>query len=579
MLVILFALLLAAPSLWGGLCMDDFFHRLLLEHIPLDGVHGRRLDLFVFATGDPELGYLQKDVGIVAWWADPLAKIAFFRPLSALTHAVDYALWPERPLLMHAQNLAWFCLALFVLFKVYQRFGTATVACLSLLLYAVDDAHGFAISWLSNRNALIALTFGLATLLFHDSFRRDGRRWAAGAACAVFGAALFSGESALAVTAYLFSYAVFIDEASPKSRLLALVPYAAIVVAWRLGYAALGYGTQRSGLAIDPVNSPGAFLLAAVERWPVLLAAQFALPPADLWELYPVQAPWLKPVIFCWVIATLVGLVLLLRPFLAKNRVARFWALGAALAALPSCAQFPHDRLLFWTGVGAMGLLGEWFVAAFAVDPATLAQRPWPRARRYPTYLLIGIHLPFAILLFPLRVRASADSARTLGRAERTIPESAEVRERSVILVNPPVDAFAGYVQMQRAASHRPGPRHLRWLATGVSAVTVERIGATRLRVTPEKGFLWLKSEWMQRSREQPMPAGYEVRLSDVTITVTRLTADGRPAEIEAAFAEPLESPRFEWLSWTPEGFRPFALPRVGERTTLPKVDFYALDK
>jgi hypothetical protein len=226
-----------------------------------------------------------------------------------------------------------------------------------------------------------------------------------------------------------------------------------------------------------------------------------------------------------------------------------------------------------------MGLLSEWFSAAFAFDPSSVRPKPLPRTRRYPSLLLLALHVPFAIVLLPFRAQATADTERTLGRADRTIPESPDVGAKSVILVNPPVDAFAGYVQMQRAAYGRPRPRHLRWLATGVSAVTIERTGASRLRVTPEKGFLWLKSDWMQTSPEHAMPVGHEVRLSDVTITVKRVTPDGRPAEIEAAFAEPLESPRFEWLAWSRTGFKRFVLPSVGERTTLSKVDFYALDK
>ena len=46
--------------------------------------------------------------GLGVWWAAPNFKIAFWRPLSALTHAIDLALWPKSAALMHLQTVGWF---------------------------------------------------------------------------------------------------------------------------------------------------------------------------------------------------------------------------------------------------------------------------------------------------------------------------------------------------------------------------------------------------------------------------------------------------------------------------------------
>ena len=37
----------------------------------------------------------------------PGGRAAFFRPLSALTHYVDYTLWPDEPLLIRIHSLLW----------------------------------------------------------------------------------------------------------------------------------------------------------------------------------------------------------------------------------------------------------------------------------------------------------------------------------------------------------------------------------------------------------------------------------------------------------------------------------------
>ena len=51
----------------------------------------------------------------------------------------------------------------------------------------------------------------------------------------------------------------------------------------------------------------------------------------------------------------------------------------------------------------------------------------------------------------------------------------------------------------------------------------------------------------------------------DHTIRVTALTADGRPAAIEARFAEPLESESYAWVIYTAGKYQPWIVPAIGE--------------
>ena len=43
---------------------------------------------------------------------------------------------------------------------------------------------------------------------------------------------------------------------SLRQRVLALLPYAIVLLAWGLVYVALGYGSKGSGFYIDPLRSP-----------------------------------------------------------------------------------------------------------------------------------------------------------------------------------------------------------------------------------------------------------------------------------------------------------------------------------
>src|SRR5439155_16296810 len=98
---------------------------------------------------------------------------------------------------------------------------------------------------------------------------------------------LLSGEVSIAALVYILSYAMWLDDAPRRARALSLVPYACIAVVWLVVYRMLGYGAEGGGFYVDPVRQPLSYLLAILERAPVLLLAQFAVPPSDFWFAVP----------------------------------------------------------------------------------------------------------------------------------------------------------------------------------------------------------------------------------------------------------------------------------------------------
>ena len=152
------ALLLAAPSLTVGLAADDWLQLLVARGLhPFAGLPQSRLDLFSFAGHDPATIQPLVDAGMFPWWTDPAVKLAFWRPLASFTHLVDWTLWPGAPWAMHLHSLAWFGLALAAAAALYRRLIGGWTAGLATLLYALDDAHGPAVGWIANRNAMVAV--------------------------------------------------------------------------------------------------------------------------------------------------------------------------------------------------------------------------------------------------------------------------------------------------------------------------------------------------------------------------------------------------------------------------------------
>ena len=191
---------------------------------------------------------------------------------------------------------------------------------------------------------------------------------------------LLSKEEGIATVAYLVAFAIVLDEASWPRRILALAPYAIVIIAWRLCWSYLGYGVCAPGPYVDPLREPLRFAPSFLNNAPILLLGQFAAPPADVSLLLdPVMRRWLCA--GAWVFVALIVAAWL--PLLRRDRVARFWALGMLLALIPLCTTFPADRMLLFVGVGAMGLMVQ-FLLWLLADPAG-----WPRWHQWRAVVIV----------------------------------------------------------------------------------------------------------------------------------------------------------------------------------------------
>src|SRR5580698_606577 len=176
------ALVLLLPTIWSGLTIDDFFHRLVVQHklgVPLP-----RLDIFDFVSTNPAQRARFFEAGIYPWWMGPHNQVNYWRPVAALTHFVDYSLWPRAAWLMHVENLAWYGALVLAGAALYRRFiASPWIASLATAFYAFDHAHSCPAAWVANRGALMSALFGVLAILAHDRWRtRRLRRYGVAAA-------------------------------------------------------------------------------------------------------------------------------------------------------------------------------------------------------------------------------------------------------------------------------------------------------------------------------------------------------------------------------------------------------------
>jgi hypothetical protein len=559
---VLVAVVLMLPSLFTGMLGDDYFIRAaILQNTGIPCVPRTSVNAFTFSSGNPDDVKQGIETGLYPWWTHPQRKMSFFRPLAALTHWLDFKLFSCSVPMMHVHSILWYALLAFIAALLYQRFLVPHwVAGLATLFYAVDYSHAFGAGMLCNRYAIMAAVFGFLTLLTHDA-GHNGSKPCSILAPVAFLVSLLCGESALAVGGYLFSYALFIERGKLLTRLAGLLPYVVIASAWWIIYAWFGYGTAHIGPYINPGQNLSQFLLNLMQRLPVLMLGQISLPPSDLWSFLPA---WPARIYAACAAAGILFVAWGIWPLLARDRTARFCALGTMLAAIPFCASVPSNRHLFFTGLGSMGLIAS-FIALVLEKPAWLAPY-W----RMPRKLLIGIWVFSCAVVFPLLFAPATllniVLQKPLTLAAQTIaPQNNQCFSGHTIVVNITYEQLLFFIPFIRAADGQNPCLNTFLLSAGLEPVEIQRVNDRTLVVHIRNGMLRRTWEQFFRDSASPLAKGHTLQLPPFSITVNALTDDGLPAELQYIFNKSLDDHSLKWLTWSDDGFIPFVLPAVGE--------------
>lgn len=565
---------LTLPSLWGGLEADDYILKIsLLGSAYIPDLKCAPWDAFVFADGDVERLAEGRDIGVVPWWTIDELKLAFFRPLSSLTHWLDFRLWPDSPAIMHAQNILWYGGLVAAVAVFYRRImGSAWAAGLAALLFALDEAHATAAGWISGRNGLISTLFGVLTLMAYDRWRRGA--WGLGGVGVplLLGVCLFSAEAGTGALAFIAAYALFLDHGSWLSRLKGLLPCIAVVLLWGMLRTTLGYGAHGSEAYVDPITEPLSYARVLLDCGPMLLLGQWALIPLDLYPIYDLFMPGLARIAWLGAIGFMSLVAFMLIPMLRCSKTARFWACGMSLAVAPLCAtSFPMDRILFFVGLGAAPLLAQFLAEVFG-------RTPWRETharvyRRLPAKTLacffVLIHVVAAAVILPLRAAKPFGPEYLLDRVQVNTPLDAGVESQDVIVVNAPGAGLIGMMPILRELAGLPVPRRVRVLGPSMEALELRRPDAHTLVVRPAGGYFSLASDMLFRARRYPLRLGEEVVLTGMTIEIIALNELGFPEEVSFRFSVPLEDGSLRWLHWIEGSFVPFTPPAIGETLRL----------
>ena len=551
------AMVLCVSSLWAPMIVDDYTQARKLNPdfwgptLPFG--RGGVMGLFDFVS--PAGGGADALVaeGFLGWWASPDLKLAFWRPVSSLTHLLDHTLWPEHLWAIRLHGLVWQLGLVALAAVLLRRHLSPAEALLALVLYSWDDARGLTLGFLANRNALIAGTFGILSIVCHDRWRRGaGPRYAVLSSLCL-GVGLLSGEIALSATAWLFAHAVFLDRGRWSARLSSLVPAATVAMVWLVVHQALEFGTAGSGVYVHPFHAPALFAERLVPRMAWYALGQLTIIPSDLATFAP---PSLHQAGVLLGLGVTAGFVALIWPLLQRRPEARFFALGSVLSVLPVCSTFTSDRNLTFVSLGASALLAMWVVAA--VERPVVGLRPW---------LVRGVclvHIVWAALLLPLRCLTPLGLDHVLPAVYAEVVDEPKLAEKTVVYVWASSDFWAGFGRLQAVGKHQVVPRRGLQLVISEGPAVITRLDDRTLRIAVS-GFQARESMQMVRGADEPFEVGFAYDLPDARVTVEAVDVIGHPTELLVQFHASVDDPRFVWQYERHTTFPRWTPPAVGE--------------
>ncbi len=161
-----------------------------------------------------------------------------------------------------------------------------------------------------------------------------------------------------------------------------------------------------------------------------------------------------------WIAVAFLGLVVFaMAPLLRRDRLARFWAAGMVFAAIPVCATLPMDRLLTFVGIGAFGLLAQYWTFIFGDPVGAPSTAIWRVPARALAWFFVAVHAVYAPIALPVRAANPIGPRWVEERLYVQAPLPPSVEIRTAVIVNAPSPPHACYTVLYRGDRRWPPGR------------------------------------------------------------------------------------------------------------------------
>lgn len=527
------ALVVGLTTLDSGLRLDDYLHGSQIRATFEGTSQSPWWDIFFLADFEPG----KRFSGAMPWWTVDDLHIRLFRPLAAASHILDHRLWPEAAWAMHVQSVVIHIIFVGLVTLLYRRFYTVRVATVASFTFAISINHASTVTWIANRNALLAATFCVATLLLYQD-------WCGGKKRGLFAVPLLvAGLLCAEASVGIFGLLVFLplpnqehEQGVSSSRRWGLL--AALIVTtlvWRALYSHFGFGALNSGAYVDPVRSPMLFGSLLPER--ILTLSAMAVAPVRLVlgsELAePLQRALTLLLVGCGFAVLRVGLT-------APHRR---WLAAGTVAILPLVASTPEERLLTIAFVG--------FCPAIATAILGAASSAW--LSRVTGVIVGALHLVVSPALF-VSYALHFQPEPPLGL------ELEGTKSRNLVLLSAPSVQNVTQLLESQYVNQLPRPAFV-WYLWVSDSPTIRRDGCCAVVISDPRGHGREPFSEFWRDQQTPLEAGQEVKTLGFDVRVEDVSAEGYVTKARFDFRLPLEHPNLVFADWTSVDFENTPLP------------------
>jgi hypothetical protein len=562
--IVLLGVVLHLPALALGFYADDYLHQFALSgELPM-----KPWALFDFGeVADwEEFG----SPGSFPWWTSPDWKARFFRPLASLSMWLDHTVYGARPLGYHVTSLALYALLIVLVHALYRALGlSARLSQGALLLFVCSTESALPVSWIANRNSLLAVLFTVAAVCAIARHRIWGRRSATLLALACATLAALSKESGAAafllVAAFLIRERVSSTELTERRWALSAAIGACTLAALHAAVIVFGdYGTNSLFYSM-PWKEP----LAYLERLTLLLAASGPALTSPLSTDLMTLLPQIKVTFALASAPFTLGLAGWTWRSVRGAPAAGFFALWILFTLLPQAAAQISDRLLFGPSVGSSALLAMLIASAFRVS------RTMKTPAQVAAAFLLLIAGPLSGVILPAHIGVVVAMANDIRKTALTADVGPpELGHREVFILQAQ-NAFIpftihttwGFESDDHDLTFRliqAGKRGFLWTREDDRTVTFEVLG--------ERAFLDDPFEYLYRSDDFDASPGTAWDAGLFTVESVRADEHGLRT-IRVRFERSLDTPAYRFLIYRDERLTAIAPPAVGETLRIEPAD------
>ena len=532
------ALGLGLTTISSGMRLDDYLHGGQL-HAALSGTSTSPWwDIFFLADFNPG----KRFSGTMPWWTVDDLHIRFFRPIAALSHLLDHALWPRTAWPMHVHSILLHLTLVGLVAALYRRYFDVRKSAIAALVFAVSVNHASTVTWIANRNALLAAIFGIAALLLHQDWCAGRRRGLL--ALPSLAAALLSAEASVCIFGFLLVLPLP-EEATrhpsaTRRRWTSAALLLALTLFWRALYTHYGFGAVNSGAYIDPMRSPALFASVLPERLAWLFG--MGLGPLRVFAHgpLPVAARVALGTIF-----TGSALATLRAAWAHENRL---WLVSGLIAMVPLVASTPDERLLTLAFVGVCPAIAGAILGILRPDrPSQVGA-----IAAVVSNLLVS---PALFASYALNFQLDPPIGLRLERTE----------SRNLVLISAPSVQDVTHLLESRFVHELPRPAFI-WYLWISESPEVRRDGCCAVEIRDPQGHGREPFSEFFRSQDLPLEKGQTIKTLGFDVRILEVANDWYATAARFDFRVPLEHPNLVFADWTGADFENVGVPTASPR-------------